>query len=186
MKHVSSIQTPFAFFMLVSLISAPSLYASDHEDHHEHREHGAHNHGHATLSIVQEDNNVQLMLESPAANLIGFEHTPNTLEEKKMADKALITLRQGPMLFSFPPNAQCAQTSVEIESALTEHTEDHDSHSDITVSYQFACNNPSALKSIDVQVFTLFPLTEEIDAQIMTDKRQFAAELTAQQSIINF
>jgi ABC-type Zn2+ transport system substrate-binding protein/surface adhesin len=156
---------------------------------------------------VQEANSIELILESPAINIVGFEHNPTNQEEKRLVDKALETLHKGEQLFVFSPSAQCAQTAIEIESELAEHSThdeqeetghkdhedghedhegEHEGHSDFAIHYQFNCNEPSSLKTLELQFFKLFPLTEEIDAQIVTDKRQFAAELSAQQPSITF
>ncbi len=199
----------------ILLLGSLSTFASAEADHHAHRQHGAHEHGHAKLDIVQEGNTVQLMLESPAANIIGFEHAATTPEEKQKIEKAVELLKQGEKLFGFPTDAQCAQAEVEVESELTEFAEHHDepedhsehaahhdepkdhsehaahhdepeSHSEFEVGYQFVCNTPAALDTLKVNIFKLFPLTKEIEVQLVTDKRQFATELSSQASTIHF
>lgn len=200
MNHELRIKNTYAF-LLAGLITAPMAWASNDDDHDTQRQHDAHNHGHATLSIVQEGNNIQLMLESPAANIVGFEYSPTTQQEKQQIDKAVEILRQGDQLFTFSPNAQCVQTTVEIESELTElsthhdeqeesdhksHEDEQEGHSDFAINYLFSCDDPSSLKVLNLQLFKFFPLTKEIDAQVVTDQRQFAAELSAQQPSINF
>jgi len=186
------------------LFSSLSTSASTEVDHDTQRQHGAHDHGHATLNLVQEGKTIQLMLESPAVNIIGFEHAATTPQEKQKIEKALELLKQGEKLFSFPAATQCVQTEVEVESELTElaahhdeskeesstHKESHhdepEGHSEFEVNYQFVCNTPAALDTLKVHIFELFPLTEEIEAQVVTDKRQFATELSSQASTIHF
>ena len=224
MNNVLTTKNTIALSFFVALSSITTAYASsddDHDDHDDHRQHGTHDHGHATLNIVQEGKNIELMLESPAANIVGFEHAPSNQDEKQILSNALETLKKGEQLFSFSPAAECAQTGFEIESELTEqmahndehedgheddhkddhdddhkdgheesdheaHEDDHEGHSDFDIHYQFVCDNPDSLKAIELQFFKLFPLTQEIDAQVVTDKRQFAAELSAEQSSVNF
>jgi len=200
MKHPLLIKRAYTL-LLTSLFMAPVAFASNDDDHDDHRQHSAHNHGHSTLNIVQEGNNIELMLESPAINIVGFEHAPENKKEKQLVDTALETLKKGEQLFIFSPNAQCTQTGIEIESELAKHSgheyeheesehkadeDEHEGHSDFVIHYQFNCDEPSSLKTLELQFFKLFPLTKEIDAQIVTDKRQFAAELSAEQSSVNF
>ena len=212
MKHPLLIKRAYTL-LLTSLFMAPVAFASNDDDHDDHRQHSAHNHGHSTLNIVPEGNNIELMLESPAINIVDFEHAPENKEEKQLVDTALDTLKKGEQLFIFSPNAQCTQTGIEIESELAEHSshedehkksdhdvhedeheesehkadkDEHEGHSDFAIHYQFNCDEPSSLKTLELQFFKSFPLTEEIDAQIVTEKRQFAAELSAQQPSINF
>lgn len=183
-----------ALFLLGSL----STFASAESDHDTHRQHGAHNHGHATLNIVQEGKTIQLMLESPAVNIVGFEHAATTPQEKQKIEKAVELLKQGEKLFGFPAAAQCVQAEVEVKSELTEFAAHHDEHeghdehdgheghSEFEVGYQFVCSKPAALNTLKVNIFKLFPLTEEIEAQIVTDQRQSATELSPQASTIHF
>jgi len=44
------------------------------------RSHGAHVHGMARLDLAWEGAQVQIRLETPLANLVGFEHRPETAE----------------------------------------------------------------------------------------------------------
>lgn len=181
-----------------ALLLLGSLYvsASTEVDHDTQRQHGAHDHGHATLNLVQEGKTIQLMLESPAVNIIGFEHAAKTPQEKQKIENAIERLKQGGKLFGFPAAAQCAQIKVELESEHAEHDshndeheskdEEHESHSEFEVSYQFVCDAPTKLDTLKVHFFEFFPLTEEIEAQLVTEKRQFAAELSPQSSTINF
>lgn len=186
-----------AVLLLASMSSA--LSADDHEETH--RQHDAHEHGHATLNLVQEGNTVQLLLESPAANILGFEHSPTNEEEQQSLDKAVSVLKQGEKMFTFPAMAKCEQKEVSLESELTEHETHHEGeshhegeeeshhdeaegHSEFEVTYQFSCATPAELNTIKVMVFEHFPLTDEIDAQIVTDKRQFSAELSSEASTI--
>ena len=208
-KDVLRRKNAYALALLAGLSSTASVYASGDDEHDDHRQHGTHNHGHATLNIVQEGKSIELILESPAANIVGFEHEPKNTEEKQLVESALDILKKGEQLFVFSPNALCTQTGVEIESELAEHSDhedehedeheesghdehekpghdEHEGHSDFVIHYQFSCDNPASLESLELQFFKQFPMTEEIDAQIVTGKRQFAAELSATRFSINF
>ena len=169
----------------LSAIFLSSLSFSAWADNTEtHREHGAHEHGHAVLNLVQENKTLQLIFESPAVNIVGFEHAPENEEDHRKVADAISLLKQGEKLFIFTAEAQCAQTSVEIEAELVEENEDKDEHheqeghSEFTVTYEFRCEAFDALNSLTVTLFEHFPQTEEIDSQLMTDSRQFSAELS--------
>ncbi|MGE0289603.1 MAG: DUF2796 domain-containing protein [Acetobacteraceae bacterium] len=92
--------------------------AQAHEAGHEH---GAHEHGAARLDIAVEGGTVQLDLDSPAVNLVGFEHEPGNAKERSTLDKAVADLKQGGKLMSFTPAAQCSQKRVMVKSGLLEH-----------------------------------------------------------------
>ncbi|MEX5543051.1 ZrgA family zinc uptake protein, partial [Pseudomonas poae] len=57
----------------------PLAVAHAHEDHdHEHGSLGAHEHGVGRLNAVLDGQTLELELESPAMNLVGFEHLATT------------------------------------------------------------------------------------------------------------
>lgn len=150
--------------------------AQAHEEGHEH---GAHEHGVARLYIAIEGGTVQLDLDSPAVNLVGFEHEPGDAKERAALDKAVADLKQGIKLMSFTPAAQCSQKRVMVKSGLLEHDgethhghendadeghhhadeADHDrehegeaggdEHADIAVFWEIGCARVDALREID-------------------------------------
>ncbi len=67
------------------------------------------------------------------------------------------------------------------------HDEGHEnSHSDITVLYEFSCSAPDQLTTADVQLFERFPGFEKIFVQVMGPNGQTAATLTSAESKISF
>ncbi|UPQ88265.1 zinc uptake protein ZrgA [Vibrio sinaloensis] len=72
-----------------------------------------------------------------------------------------------------------------------EKHEDHDhgahsGHGEFSVQYHYQCQNIQAISSIDTQWFTLFPTTESIKVNILTDTKQAALELKSGQKTISF
>lgn len=66
------------------------------------------------------------------------------------------------------------------------HDHDHDHHhGEFTVQYHYQCENISALSQITTQWFALFPSTEKMQANILTERSQTAVELTKQQTRIS-
>lgn len=96
------------------------------------REHEAHQHGHARLMLVQENDELQLALESPAMNIVGFEHAPHSDEDQELVEKATQQLQNGRSLFRFDPEAKCALEHVRISSELIgqAHAGHHDNEHD--------------------------------------------------------
>ena len=65
---------------------------------------GAHVHGEAVLNVVQEGTNVFIEFESPAINLVGFEHAPINPEQKAAFDRAQILIYASTHLTWTPTN----------------------------------------------------------------------------------
>ncbi|MEM7294304.1 MAG: DUF2796 domain-containing protein, partial [Pseudomonadota bacterium] len=96
------------------------------------REHSAHEHGHVLLQIVQEGEDLHVVMQSPAANIIGFEHEAKTDADKATLASAVKLLKKSNAMFTLDPAGECEPEKVSIESTLLEHDEhdehDHDEH----------------------------------------------------------
>ncbi len=110
---------------------APGVIAEEkheHEHDHEKRQHDAHVHGIAALNLALEGEEVQVELESPAANIVGFEHAPSSEADHAALDKAVATLKDGDQLFRFNSEAGCRMEKAQVTSALLD--QDHDEQAD--------------------------------------------------------
>lgn len=100
----------------------------------EHRQHGAHEHGVCSLNIAQDGTGLQIELDSPAVNIVGFEHAPSSEEEHEALESALERLRDGAALFILSGEAGCRLVSADAKTPLADHEagEAHpvDSHDD--------------------------------------------------------
>lgn len=177
------------------LLSLASLYsaagAQDHAHHHDdggpggHGDAlGAHVHGRAALTLAQDGPQLLLELDSPAANLVGFEHPPMTAAERKLALEAQATLREASRLFRLSPAAGCRLTAVNIASGLAEVA--HGDHADIVATYGFTCAHPQRLDGLEVDLFQLFPATRELTVQYALQHRQGGATVTAAAPTLRF
>jgi hypothetical protein len=79
---------------------------------------GPHVHGVATLEIAVDGSAVQVNLNSPLDNLLGFEHMPRNEKERQAIKTMASKLRQAGSLFIFTPAAQCRLESTRLESPL--------------------------------------------------------------------
>ncbi|MFB4251398.1 DUF2796 domain-containing protein [Pseudomonas idahonensis] len=188
-------------FALLPLAVAQAAQAHDHE--HEHGSLGAHEHGVARLNAVLDGQALELELESPAMNLVGFEHAPSTDADKAKVAAARTQLEQPLVLFSLPKAAACTVAKQELESPLfgdkpdaDAHDDDdkdaaghehHHEHSEIHAHYQFTCAKPDALKHLDLgQVFKTFPATQKIQVQLISPNGQQGVEATAKAATLKF
>jgi len=126
-----SLLAPFA-------LAAPGIAVAEKHAHghdHEKRQHGAHVHGIAALNLALEGDEVHVELDSPAANIVGFEHTPSSEADHAALDKAVAMLKDGDRLFRFNSEAGCRMQKAQVTSALLddehaehagEHADDHD------------------------------------------------------------
>lgn len=160
---------------------------------HDHASLGSHEHGAAELNAALDGTALEIELRSPAMNLLGFEHAPrNDADERKVAETRA-HLQQPNVLFGLPADAQCKLEEVSLESPLfAEGSYDHeqhdgDAHSDIHAHYRYSCNAPDALSGLDLRgLFSAFPGTKKIQAQLIGPNGQQGKLLRAEQAQITF
>lgn len=184
---------PFALLPLHAAQAANHEHSHAHA-HEEHASLDAHEHGVASLNVALDGQTLEIQLQSPAMNLVGFEH-----EAKSEADKAKVAaarqhLEQPQALFALPIEAKCALQDSELDSPLFgghahdehEHADEH-GHSDIDASYRFACANAEALQTLELgSFFGTFPGTEKLEVQLIGPSGQQGAELTPSNSRLSF
>ena len=189
---------PFALLPL----AAQAADEHNHDHDHEHGSLDAHEHGVGRLNAVLDGKALQLELESPAMNLVGFEHLATTDADKAKLAAARKQLEQPLVLFSLPKAAGCVVSSQELESPLfgDKPDDDHDhatdgkgaaahdhDHSEIHAHYQFTCASPAALKNLDLaNIFKTFPATQKIQVQLIGPSGQQGVEATPQAATLKF
>lgn len=175
---------PFALLPL-----AIAQAADEHDHDHEHGSLGAHEHGVGRLDVALVGQTLEFELDSPAMNIVGFEHVATSAEDKAKLLAAREVLLKPNALFSMPEAAQCSVTSLKLESPLfgdKPDADDHDDakagehheHSEIHGNYTFACKAPAVLKTLDLsQIFKSFPATQKLQVQLISPKGQSGAEV---------
>ena len=183
-------------FALLPLAVAHAAEVHDHDHEHEHGSLGAHEHGVGRLNAALDGQSLELELESPAMNLVGFEHVASTDKDKAKVAAVRAQLEKPLALFSLPKAAGCVVAMQELESPLFgdkpdaddhDKDEDHDEHSEIHAHYQFTCATPAALNNLDLtQVFKTFPATQKIQVQLISPNGQQGVEATAKAATLKF
>ena len=93
------------------------------------RELDAHAHGHGSINLVTEGEELVIELEIPGANVVGFEHAPNTDEQKAKVEQAVETFRKGATLFAATANAKCELEDVAVTLGAIGHGDsEHEEH----------------------------------------------------------
>ena len=178
-------------------------HAADEHDH-EHGSLGAHEHGVGRLNAGLDGQTLELELESPAMNLVGFEHIATSDADKAKVAAVRARLEQPLALFNLPKAAGCVVENQELESPLfgdqpdadNDHDEDakdedghehHHDHSEIHAHYQLTCATPAALKTLDLaNIFTSFPATRTIQVQLIGPSGQQGVDVTAKAASLKF
>lgn len=161
-----------------------------HESHDAHESHGAHVHGAAELLLVRDGQQLELVLESPAANLVGFEHPPASARDREAIDRAVALLLDSGQLFTIVGD-DCVATDVKLTNPFADahpdnRRDDHadaaghaESHREFHVSYQYQCTGKTGIEQLETALLAVFPALEQLDVQWITESGQGAGRLSA-------
>lgn len=156
----------------------------EHHEHHEHeghRHHGAHVHGMATLDLVMDGQELMLHLQSPLMNFVGFEHKPETEQQKAIYQDMLQQLDRKDGLLTVE-GTTCQAESIEVEDPFA--TQDETDHADIDVSYFLHCEQADKITGLKINLFDLYNRLETLQVQMVLPSGQQQLELNPQRTTI--
>ena len=170
------------------------------------RQLGPHQHGHGSLNLAVEGQTVQMELEVPGVDIVGFEHKAKTAEDRAKMEAAAKTLAQPLALFILPGEAGCKVTAAKVsivgatepdddthELDHHDHTEveEHEAdehqaeHSEFHAEYALSCSNVAAITAISFPYFEVFPNSAELAVTLITEKGQKAFEVNREHALID-
>ncbi|PMK33113.1 zinc uptake protein ZrgA [Vibrio lentus] len=181
----------------------------------EFRSHEAHVHGKVEVNIAQDGQELLVEVTAPGADVVGFEHAPETAEQKKVFEQAIAQLNKPEELFGFN-NAGCTLKFKSVTNTLEgdhddheghdhaehdhddhkghDHAEhDHDDHDhsegghgEFTVEYHYQCSNIAKLDTVNTQWFSKFGNTKSMTVNLLTDSAQIQEILNAERISFQF
>ncbi|MCC6505562.1 MAG: hypothetical protein BWZ07_02792 [Alphaproteobacteria bacterium ADurb.BinA280] len=173
--------------LLLPLAAIASDAQADHEiaEHAAHsHEHGAHVHGASQLNIALDGKRLSLQFLGALHNFVGFEHVPETAEERAALSAVQTDLVQGAGLV-LPLGAGCVAVSNRITVPHLDVAPQQDLPANVQAEWQFDCASPEAISRVDFAAwFARFPLTEEIKVQWIRADTQGGSELTPDSSTL--
>ena len=131
-----------------------------------------HVHGLAKLDIAVESTALELLLSVPAQSLMGFEHAPQTTQQKAQLAQALNMLKSPATVFEAP-----GCTWQRAEATYAQDTE----HADFAAHYQAHCT-PSRI-SLE-PFFKQVKDVHKVQVQLISTHGQEAFHLTAEQPLL--
>lgn len=164
---------------------------------------GAHQHGVAKMAVAVDGQTLEIRLDSPLDNLLGFERAPRTDRERQAVRQMAQRFHSGE-LFSPTAAAQCSLAGAELASDVlapdllaakpaqgSEATPPAaagkaDGHADLEATLRWNCANPAALRGIEVGLFKAFSRFRQIDSAVAAPGGQRGIKLTRQQTSLSW
>lgn len=173
------------------------------------RELAAHQHGHGYLNIAIEGSTMWIELETPGADIVGFEHPARSDGDKAAIADAKARLGDPVGLFGIPSQASCTLDEASVmpvgyepeadDDHHGEHEEDdhdthdedphegdeHDeaSHAEFHAEYRLQCDDPAAIARLAFGYFDIFPAAQELEVTVISDHGQSRQVITREAPI---
>jgi len=148
----------------------------------------AHQHGHAELSLAIDGTRIDLLLESPAYNLAGFEHEPQTEAQRQQLARVREWLRTTPLVDTLP--ASCTLSDSRIQQVHGHDHNEHDhsageqSHSDFEVTQTLECPGLADSGSLSTPLLTEAEHMEELTVRWAGSRGQGGMHLQGEEHLI--
>ena len=174
------------------MLAAPVVMAEGFE-----RQLESHEHGKASMNVVLEGETLEIEIKTPAANIIGFEHAPETDQQRQTLGDAVARLKMPENFIVLPEDAACQLAVADVHSSLLGGDDDHDAdhhdedqhdeehHSDFELSYQFHCQTPDVLHGFSLDLFQSYPLMKQLEVQSISPAGQNYQALNADNRWVN-
>ena len=191
---------PTILAVVIGMTVSASVLANE-----EFRSHEAHVHGKVEVNIAQDGQELLVEVTAPGADVVGFEHAPETAEQKKVFEQAIAQLNKPEDLFGFN-NASCTLKFKSVTNTLEgdhdnheghDHAEhDHDDHEghdhsegghgEFTAEYHYQCSDIANLNTVNTQWFSKFSNTKSMTVNLLTDSVQTQEVLNAERVSFRF
>lgn len=162
----------------------------------------AHVHGIASLQVAVDGSTLTLRLRTPLENLVGFEHAPQTEQQKKAIADMEQSLRMPESHFGPTTAAGCAPVATKLDSpfpaagktekgrsadqaqaAARKDGKERDVHAELSVEFVLRCQNPDRLQGIEVKLFDRFRKLRRVDVELAGPRGQKSYRLTAKSRV---
>jgi Protein of unknown function (DUF2796) len=159
----------FCPVFLSCLSASAAVHTNAHADEFEER--AAHEHGKVTINVALEETQLVIELDSPAVNIVGFEHEPRTDGERAAVRKASDILKSGKGLFGLSKDALCMFEGADIKAPKWEQSreeqgahDEHEHHADYEARFTYRCDAPRNLTWLEPWV--LDKLLNVVEARV--------------------
>jgi hypothetical protein len=137
----------------------------------------AHVHGAAAVNVALEGPKGELEFESPADNILGFEHAPKTAAQKKTIADVLAKLRTDANTLFNIPNCSLSAKEVDVHREGPQHAEVH-------AHYTIVCK-AAPQGQITLGIFKAYPKLSSVAVTLVTPSQQSSTQATAAKPFIS-
>ncbi len=177
---------------LITIVSFAHAEEPYHEQH-------VHVHGEAQFTLVVDRNAIVVDFDSPAMNIVGFEHAASGEADRQKILDAVKILEISDNVIQFSASAQCKQIHSSVSSGLIAQLSSvstrinrlkpdslEKGHTAFEVGYQIECKYPEKIKDAEFPVFTRFEGLKQLHGQWVVGDVQGADTFSINKERIDF
>ena len=135
-----------------------------------------HVHGQGELLIAQDGAKWHIRLVVPSGDILGFEHAPETEEQKQTLDNLIETLETHEKVFVLNSECFLNKVSHNLKGRDETHHDGEHEHHDVEVDFNFTCKSESI--ELSMTLFEWNNSIEKIQAQWVVESGQGQETLT--------
>ena len=147
----------------------------------EFEQHPPHEHGKVTINAALDGTQLVIELDSPAVNVVGFEHEPRNDDERAAVTAAAKLLGNGRGLFTLPREARCQFEKADIKIPRWETTDDipgqpepPGQHADYEARFTYQCWSPGNLTWLEPSLLDKLRNVTEARLNVATARGQLS------------
>jgi hypothetical protein len=146
----------------------------------------AHVHGEAQLSIAIDGKKMEILFQTPADGVFGFEHEPRTEAEKKVVEQGKAKIKTAALkMIKIPEKFKCNSgvSRLDVTLAQLRRTRREEQlgqpatpkgHGDIKVIYEVTCESPLKGVSLQINVAKHFARIKKTRVVVLSDAKQWS------------
>jgi Protein of unknown function (DUF2796) len=178
--QVSAMKTPSLLFAPAACCAVAFCALLTHPSSaEEFEQHPPHEHGKVTINAALDGNQLVIELDSPAVNVVGFEHKPRNDDERTAVSAAAKLLGNGRGLFTLPKEARCQFEKADLQAPQWEASEEeaaqheeHEHHADYEAHFTYQCWSPEHLRWFEPSLLDKLRNVTEARLNIATPRGQ--------------
>jgi len=149
----------------------------------------AHVHGHATMNVVLDSQNLVIYMSLTAHDVIGFEHLANNQQEKNVIDSAVAYL-EATEDWLVLEKGDCHKQNVEVSNPFQSKKTDTDemsiNHPNFEVNINYLCQAEDEISEFSVLLNKRFKEIQNIEVQWLAHERQGLINLSDENHQVRF
>lgn len=151
-------------------------------------QHKAHSHGAAALEITVEPGAIQIRLEVPLHDLVGFERAARSQAEQQRVEALSRRFEDAQSLLRIDPAAGCKAPRVQLHApaiglgaatAPTGNAAAAPGHADLVAEFLFDCERAAHARSVEIGLFEAFKGIRVVNARVASGQGQYRRALRA-------